>query len=161
MQNLEVKDAILTTKKTKSEIKKELEDSIANGKKNENTDIEEMANNCMESQEDAAKVIHEFEEIIKNKKSDIVWLAYHQGKIFQNFRLKELFVHDIVSKFKVSKSTIVFKIALSKLIDEYPKIKDTSLPLHYFKEHLKSIKSVKKTLGNLNNKSFFKFTSVF
>ena len=40
MQNLEVKDAILTTKKTKSEIKKELEDSIANGKKNENADIE-------------------------------------------------------------------------------------------------------------------------
>ena len=68
--------------KTKSEIKKELEDSIANGKKNENTDIEEMANNCMESQEDAAKVIHEFEEIIKNKKSGIVWLAYYQGKIF-------------------------------------------------------------------------------
>ena len=60
MQNLEVKDAILTTKKTKSEIKKELEDSIANGKKNENTDIEEMANNCTESKEDAAKVIHEF-----------------------------------------------------------------------------------------------------
>ena len=58
----------LTTKKTKSEIKKELEDSKANGKKNENTDKEEMANNCMKSEEDAAKVIHEFEEIIKNKK---------------------------------------------------------------------------------------------
>ena len=39
MQNLEVKDAILTTKKTKSEIKKQLEDSIANGKKNEIMDI--------------------------------------------------------------------------------------------------------------------------
>ena len=38
--------------KTKSEIKKDLEDSIANGKKNENIDIEEMANNCMESEED-------------------------------------------------------------------------------------------------------------
>ena len=98
---------------------------------------------------------------MRNKKSDIVWLAYHQGKIFQKFKLKERFVNDMVSKFKVSKSTIVFKIALSKLIDEYPKIKDSSLPLHYFKEHLKSIKSVKKTLGNLNNKSFFKFTSVF
>ena len=58
----------LTTKKTKSEIKKELEDSKANCKKNENTDKEEMANNCMKSEEDAAKVIHEFEEIIKNKK---------------------------------------------------------------------------------------------
>ena len=79
MQNLEVKDAILTTKKTKSEIKKELEDSMAIGK-NEITDIEEMANNCTESTEDAAKVIHEFEEIIKNKKSGIVWLAYHQGQ---------------------------------------------------------------------------------
>ena len=83
MQNLELKDAILTTKKkTKSEIRKELKDSIANGKKNENTDIEEMTNNCTESKEDAAKVIHEFEEIIKNRKSDIVWLAYYQGKTF-------------------------------------------------------------------------------
>ena len=123
MQNLEVKDAILTTKKTKSEIKKELEDSMAIGKKNKITDIEEMANNCTESTEDAAKVIHEFEEIIKNKKSDIVWLAYHQGKIFQKFRSKERFVNDMVSKVKVSKSTILFKIALSRLIDEHPKIR--------------------------------------
>ena len=45
-----MKDAILTTKKTKSEIKKELEDSIVNGKKNKNTDIEEMVNNCGESE---------------------------------------------------------------------------------------------------------------
>ena len=66
MHNLKVKEAILTTRKTKSDIKKELQDSISKGKMNENTDIEEMARNCMENQEDAAKVIHEFEEIIKN-----------------------------------------------------------------------------------------------
>ena len=119
-----MKDAISTTKKkTKFEIKKELEDSIANSKKNKNTDIEEMANNCTESEEDAAKNIHEFEEIIKNKKSDIVGLAYYQGKKFQKFRSKERFVNDMVSKFNVSKLTIVFKIALSRLIDEYPKMK--------------------------------------
>ena len=123
MQNLEVKDAILMTKKTKSEIKKELEDSKANSKKNENKDIDEMANNFNKSKEDVAKAIHEFEEIIKNKKSDIVWLAYHQGKIFQKFRSKERFVNDMVSKVKVSKSTILFKIALSRLIDEHPKIR--------------------------------------
>ena len=123
MQNLEVKDAILTTKTTKSEIKKELEDSIVNSKKNKNTDIEEMANNRTESEEDAVKVIHKFEEVIKNKKSDIVWLAYHQGKIFQKFRSKERLVNDMVSKVKVSKSTILFKIALSRLIDEHPKIR--------------------------------------
>ena len=142
MQNLEVKDVILTTKKTKSEIKKELEDSIANCKKNENTDIEEMRKNCTESEEDAAKVIHEFEEIIKNKKSDIVWLAYYQGKIFLKFKSKERFVNDIITKFKVSKSMIVFKIVLCKLIDEYSKIKNSSLLLHYFKKHLKLIKEV-------------------
>ena len=99
----------------------------------------------MESEEDAAKVIHKFEEIIKNKKSDIAWLAcYYQGKIFQKFRSKERFVNDVVTKFKVSKSTIVFKIALSKLIDKYPKIKNSSLSLHYFKKHLKLIKEVCK-----------------
>ena len=128
-----MKDAILATKETESEIKKELEDSIANGRNNENTDIEQTAKNRTESEEDAAKVIRKFEEIIRNKRCDIVWLANHQGKIFQKFRLKERFVNDMVSKFKVSKSTIVFKIALSRLIDDYPKIKDSSLSLHYFK----------------------------
>ena len=141
MQNLEVKEAILTTKKAKPEIKKDLEDSIADAEKN--TDIEEMANNCIEC-EDAAKIIHKFEEIIKNKKSDIAWLAYYQGKIFQKFRSKERFVNDVATKFKVSKSTIVFKITLSKLIDKYPKIKKSSLSLHYFKKHLKLIKEVCK-----------------
>ena len=48
-----------------------------------------MAKNFTDSEEDAAKVIHEFEEIIRNKKSDIVWLAYHQDEVFQKFRLKE------------------------------------------------------------------------
>ena len=126
MQNLEVKEAILTTKNTKSEINKDLEDSIANGKKSENTDIEEMANNCMEREEGAAKVSHKFEEIIKNKKSDIVWLTYYQGKIFQKLKSKEPFVNDMVSKFKVSKSMIAFKIALGRLIDKYPKTKRSS-----------------------------------
>ena len=50
-----------------------------------------MAKNCTESKEDVAEVIHKFEEIIRNRKSDIVRLAYHQGKIFQKFRSKERF----------------------------------------------------------------------
>ena len=137
MQDLEVKDAILAINKNKIRIKKELEYSIANGKKNENMDIDQMAKKFTESEKDAAKVIHEFGEIIRNMKSDIVWLAYHQGKIFQKFRSKERFINDMVLKFKVSKSTIVFKIALSRLIDDYPKIKDSLLSIHYFKKHLR------------------------
>ena len=58
---------------------------------------------------------------------------------------------DMVSKFNVSKSTIVFKIALKKLIADFPRIKDSSLSLHYLKKKLKLIKEVcKETLGNLN-----------
>ena len=90
-------------------------------------DIEQIAKKFAESEKYAAKVIHEFEEIIRNKRSDIVWLAYHQGKIFQKSRSKERFINDMVFKFKVSKSTIVFKIAFSRLIDDYPKIKESLL----------------------------------
>ena len=90
------------------------------------------------------KVIQEFEEIIKNKKSDIVWVAYYRGKIFQKFKGKERFVSDMVLKLNVSKSTRMFKIALNNLIDAYPKIKESSLPLHYLKKKLRVIKQVCK-----------------
>ena len=50
----------------------------------------------------------------------------------------------MVLKFNVSKSTIVFKIALSKLIDNYPKIKNSSLSIHYFKKYLKAIREIRK-----------------
>ena len=94
--------------------------------------MEEQPENGTTNEEDAAKAIQEFEEIIKNKKSHIVWLAYYQGKIFQRFREKERFVSHMV---KVSKSTIMFKTVLSRLIDDYPKIKGSSLSLHYLKKN--------------------------
>ena len=129
--------------KKKPEIKKELQESIANGKRNKSTDLEKKSNNCTANKEDVAKVIQEFEEIFKNKKSDQVWLAYYQGQIFQKFKEKVWFVSDMVLKFNVSKSIIMFKIALSKIIDNHPKIKDSSLSLYYFKKHyLKMIKEV-------------------
>ena len=55
--------------------------------------------------------------------------------IFQKLREKEQFASDMVSKLNVSKSTIVFKIALKKLIEDYPRIKDSSLSLHYLKKN--------------------------
>ena len=111
MQNLEVKDRISKIKKTKTEIKRELEDSIINGRKNENADMQDKVNGCI-TNEDAVKAIREFEQIIQNKNNDIVWLAYYQDQLFQEFREKERFVSDMVLKFNMSKSTIVFKIAL-------------------------------------------------
>ena len=68
-------------------------------------------------------------------------MAYHQGKIFEKFKEKERFA-SMVLKFAVNKVTIVCKIALSKLIDNYPKIKFSSLSLHYFKRYLKTIRQI-------------------
>ena len=50
----------------------------------------------------------------------------------------------MVLKLNVSKSTIIFKIALYKLIDDYPKVKDLPLSLHYFKKRLKMFGEVFK-----------------
>ena len=69
-----------------------------------------------------------------------MWLAYYQGKIFQKFREKEQIVSDMVLKFKVSKSTIMFKIALGRVIDDYPKRFITASSL--FKKNFKVIKEV-------------------
>ena len=49
--------------------------------------MQEKVNNVITS-EDAAKLVQEFEQIIKNKKNDIIWLTYHQGQIFQKFKEK-------------------------------------------------------------------------
>ena len=132
MQNLEVKDTILKIKKTKTEIKKELEDSIINGRKNENTDMQDKVNGCI-TNEDAIKVIQDFEQIIqKEERHRMVSLL--SRSIFQKLREKEKFVSYMVSKLNVSKSTIVFKNALKKLIEDFPRIKDSSLSLHYLKK---------------------------
>ena len=45
MQNLDVEETIQKNRKTKSEIKKELEESKTNGKSNENIEMQEKVNN--------------------------------------------------------------------------------------------------------------------
>ena len=71
-----MKDTILKINKTKTEIKRELEDLIVNGTRNEKADMQVKVNGCI-TNEDAVKAIQEFKKIIRKKKSDIVWLAYY------------------------------------------------------------------------------------
>ena len=68
MQNLDVKDTIQKIKRTKPQIKKEIEESITNQKKSENTDMQEIVNKYTANQEDAVRVVQEHEEIIKSKR---------------------------------------------------------------------------------------------
>ena len=104
--------------------------------------MQDKVNRCISS-ENTIKVIQDFEQIIQNKKNDIVWLAYYQGQIFQKFREKERFISNMVLKFHVSKLTMAFKFALKKIIDDFPKIKNSSLSLHYF---LKKLEINKRSL---------------
>ena len=46
MQNFDVKETIQMIKKTKSEANEELEELIANGKRNENADMQKNVNGC-------------------------------------------------------------------------------------------------------------------
>ena len=67
MQNLHIEEAIQKNRKTKLEIKKELNESIINGKSNKNKEILEKVNDITTS-ENVMKVVQEFEKVIMNKK---------------------------------------------------------------------------------------------
>ena len=74
MQNVEVDEANKKNRKAKDEIKKDLEESIINGERNEEIETEEKVNN-FETRKNAAEIIQQFEQIIKSKKNDIIWVV--------------------------------------------------------------------------------------
>ena len=74
MQNVEVDEANKKNRKTKDEIKKDLEESIINGERNEEIETEEKVNN-FETRKNAAEIIQQFEQIIKSKQNDIIWVV--------------------------------------------------------------------------------------
>ena len=63
--------------------------------------MQDKVNGCI-SNEDVIKIIQDFEQIIQNKKSNIMMLAYYQDQIFQKFREKEQFISSMVSKLRVN-----------------------------------------------------------
>ena len=42
-----------------------------------------------------------------------------------------------VAKFEISKATINFKIGISKFIDDHPKMRKSSISLHFLKNNFK------------------------
>ena len=47
--------------------------------------------------------------------------AYQQGKVFREFNENRKF-KNLVEKFKITKSTMIFQINFFKLVDKYPKM---------------------------------------
>ena len=78
----------------------------------------------------AVAVIQECEQIIRSKKPNILWMPYQQGKYFKNLRRTRS------REFSV---TMVFKAAIVKFFNDYPKLKKSSLSLHFLKNNFKIV----------------------
>ena len=84
----------------------------------------------VENPDDAAEVIKKMDKIIKIIKNNTLTIAYHQGKIFRRFKINNKFINP-VSAFKISKTTINFKIGIVVFIDKYPKMQKSCISLYY------------------------------
>ena len=121
---------------------------------NEVVESEELNKEAGEMQEPekAAKIIKQYEDIIKTKKKGIISIAYYQGKVFKRFKEKEKFI-KLVSQLRIHKSTIIFKINVFKLCERYPKLIRYFIGLDFLKIVTRTLKQfagkMKKILNNL------------
>ena len=160
MKNLKMDKTTKKVKKTKTEIKKQLEESIIDNE-NVTTDIEESAGKIQNSEE-AAAVVQKMEKIIKSNKCNILWLAYQQGKIFEKLKGNDKFV-NLVNKFGIRKSTMVFKNAIVRFLNNYPRMEKSPLSLLLLRNNFKTIKDIcSENASELKKlKICLKVTSIF
>ena len=97
----------------------------------------------VDNPDDAVELIGRIERIIKSKKNNILTLAYYQGIIFKKYKENTKFM-SAVTDFKIRKATVNFKIGIIKFIDGYPKMRKSSISLHFLKNNFRVIKNVCK-----------------
>ena len=68
-------------------------------------------------------------------------LAYHQGIIFRKFKENNKFV-SAATEFKISKTTINFKIDFVDFIEKYSNMRTFCVSLCYLKNNFRVIKDV-------------------
>ena len=93
--------------------------------------------------DDAAELIKKIERIMKSKENNILMLAYHQGIILKEYKENKEF-KSAITDFKISKTTINFKIGIIKFIDDYLKMRKSSISLQFLKNNFRVIKDICK-----------------
>ena len=111
----------------------------------ENDGLNRGATNAKSYQE-AQPTIKEYETIIQRHKRDMLSVACRQGCVFKEFKESNEFL-DTRKKSRISISTINFKANLTNILVEFPKLKKSSLSLHFFKNYFKTIKETCKESG--------------
>ena len=98
----------------------------------ESGDVEDLSKK-VDNPDAVVELIKKIQKIIKNKKNNILTLAYHQGVIFRKFKTNDRFISS-VSECKISKTTINFKIDIVKFIDDYPQMRTSCISLFLSKK---------------------------
>ena len=70
-------------------------------------------------------------------------VAYQKGIVFKKYKESNKFM-SAVTKFKIHKTKINFKICIIKFIDDYSKMRKSSISLHFRKINFRVIKDVCK-----------------
>ena len=112
----------------KEQIKKQLFDSFVYDDTNKKN-LSARADVIKDYQE-AVEIIKECKNIIRTNKKKILDFAYKQGKIFEKFNVDTTF-KNLVEQFGISKSTIIFKINIVKLVDKYKNMVKSSVALNF------------------------------
>ena len=124
----------------KEEIKTKLLDSIIIDEVLECKDLNKEAAEVQDLKR-AAEIIKRYEDIIKTKKEGIINVAYYEGQVFQKFKEKEKFT-ELSTELGIHKNTIIFRINVSKLCKNHPKLLKSSIGLILLKNHYKDIKAI-------------------
>ena len=83
-------------------------------------------------------VIKQYEDIIRTKKTGLNALRTNKERFLSIQGQRKII--KLVSEFKLHKSTIVFKINISKLLNKYTKLMKSSVTLGFLKNLIKDIK---------------------
>ena len=127
---------------SKKYVYKKLRDSlIINSKEKIETKGLEQSIRTTDNPDDAIELVKKLDKLTKCSKSNILVLAYQQGKVFQKFKSNNKFV-NAVTEFGISKTNINFKIDIVKFIENYPKMKKYCMSLFYLKNNFWVIKNV-------------------
>ena len=137
-----VEDGKKAKRLSKEETKKQLLDYMVIDEVVEFDDLNKEVEETKDP-EKVAKIIKQYEDIIKTKKKGTINVTFYQGQIFKRFKEKEKFA-KLVNESRIHKTTIIFKINVFKLCEKCRKLLKSSIGLRFFKNYYKDIKAICK-----------------
>ena len=105
-----------------------------------NEDLEKTAKS-VKSSDEVAEAVNKMKKSITRNKFNILWFVYQHDQIFKKFKVNENFI-AMVKKLGISQPAILFKISIVKFVNEYPRMKKSSLSLNFLKNNFKIMKEI-------------------